>query len=62
MAAASPLPIIVYNNPLAYGIDVTPQMLREMADEPKFVAIKESTGDTRRINETLRASAIAISC
>src|SRR5690606_16692864 len=23
--------------------------------EPKFVAVKESTGDTRRINETIRA-------
>ncbi|MEO6014749.1 MAG: dihydrodipicolinate synthase family protein [Devosia sp.] len=55
IAAASPLPIIVYNNPLAYGIDVSTTMLAEMADEPKFVAVKESTGDTRRINETLRA-------
>jgi len=53
VAAASPLPIIVYNNPVAYGIDVTPRMLAEMADEPSFVAVKESTGDTRRINETL---------
>jgi len=53
VADASPLPIIVYNNPVAYGIDVTPQMLVEMANEPRFVAVKESTGDTRRINETL---------
>ena len=55
IAAASGLPIIIYNNPIAYGINVTTDMLREMADEPKFVAIKESTGDTRRINETLTA-------
>jgi 4-hydroxy-tetrahydrodipicolinate synthase len=55
VAAASSLPIIIYNNPIAYGIDVSPAMLAEMADEPKFVAVKESTGDTRRINETLRA-------
>ena len=53
VADASPLPIIVYNNPVAYGIDVTPKMLAEMANEPRFVAVKESTGDTRRINETL---------
>lgn len=53
VAAASPLPIIVYNNPIAYGIDITPQMLLEMADESRFIAVKESTGDTRRINETL---------
>lgn len=55
IAAASNLPIIVYNNPLAYGINITAEMLKEMADEPKFVAIKESTGDTRRINETINA-------
>jgi 4-hydroxy-tetrahydrodipicolinate synthase len=55
VARASALPIIIYNNPIAYGIDVSGAMLAEMADEPKFVAVKESTGDTRRINETLRA-------
>jgi 4-hydroxy-tetrahydrodipicolinate synthase len=55
IAAASGLPIIIYNNPIAYGINVTSEMLVEMADEPHFVAIKESTGDTRRINETIRA-------
>ncbi|GLQ11844.1 dihydrodipicolinate synthase family protein [Devosia yakushimensis] len=55
VAAASNLPIIIYNNPLAYGINITAEMLKDMADEPKFVAIKESTGDTRRINETINA-------
>jgi 4-hydroxy-tetrahydrodipicolinate synthase len=55
VAAASSLPIIIYNNPIAYGIDVSAAMLEEMADEPKFVAVKESTGDTRRINETIAA-------
>jgi 1-pyrroline-4-hydroxy-2-carboxylate deaminase len=55
IAAASALPIIIYNNPIAYGIDISASMLLEMANEPKFVAIKESTGDTRRINETIAA-------
>jgi 1-pyrroline-4-hydroxy-2-carboxylate deaminase len=32
IAAASGLPIIIYNNPIAYGINVTTDMLREMAD------------------------------
>jgi dihydrodipicolinate synthase/N-acetylneuraminate lyase len=53
VATASSLPIIIYNNPLAYGIDIRPETLAELADEPKFVAVKESTGDTRRINETI---------
>jgi 4-hydroxy-tetrahydrodipicolinate synthase len=55
VAAASDLPIIVYNNPIAYSIDLSTESLAEMADEPKFVAIKESSGDTRRVNETIAA-------
>lgn len=55
VAAATGLPIILYNNPIAYGIDISPRMLEQLADEPTLVAVKESSGDTRRINETLRA-------
>ena len=51
MAKASDLDIMVYNNPIAYSIDITPQMFAELADEPKFVAIKESSGDVRRITD-----------
>jgi dihydrodipicolinate synthase/N-acetylneuraminate lyase len=51
VAQASDLDIMVYNNPLAYGIDVTPPMFAELADEAKFVAVKESSGDVRRISD-----------
>jgi len=51
MAKASPLPIMVYNNPVAYRVDVTPEMFVELADEPKFTSIKESSGDPRRVAE-----------
>ena len=51
MAKASDLDIMVYNNPVAYQIDITPEMFVELADEPKFVAIKESSGDVRRITD-----------
>jgi len=51
MAKASDLDIMIYNNPIAYSIDITPDMLVELADEPKFVAIKESSGDVRRITD-----------
>ena len=53
VADASSLPIIIYNNPVAYGIDLKPAALKSMAHEEKFVAIKESSGDTRRINEVI---------
>ena len=51
VAAASDLDIMIYNNPIAYAIDIKPEMLAELADEPKFVAIKESSGDPRRITD-----------
>ena len=51
MAKASDLDIMVYNNPVAYQIDITPEMFVELADESKFVAIKESSGDVRRITD-----------
>jgi 4-hydroxy-tetrahydrodipicolinate synthase len=51
VAAATPLPIMIYNNPISYGIDITPAMLAEMADEPRFVAVKESSGNVRRVTD-----------
>lgn len=51
VAAASDLPIMVYNNPVAYGVDVVPERFDELADDPKFVAIKESSENVRRITD-----------
>ena len=42
---------MVYNNPVSYGVDITPEMFAELADEPKFVAIKESSENVRRITD-----------
>ncbi|MBI3628942.1 MAG: dihydrodipicolinate synthase family protein, partial [Candidatus Rokubacteria bacterium] len=51
VARASRLPVLCYNNPVAYGVDLTPAMFAELSDEPTLVAIKESSGDVRRITE-----------
>jgi 4-hydroxy-tetrahydrodipicolinate synthase len=51
VAQATGLPIMVYNNPVAYQIDVTPAMFAEIADEKNFVAIKDSSADLRRITD-----------
>ena len=51
VAAGSDLPIMIYNNPLSYANDITPAMFAELAEESKFVALKESSGDPRRITE-----------
>jgi 4-hydroxy-tetrahydrodipicolinate synthase len=54
VAQATGLRVMLYNNPVAYRVDVTPEMFAELADEPKFVALKESSDDVRRITEIRR--------
>jgi 4-hydroxy-tetrahydrodipicolinate synthase len=51
IASASSLPIMIYNNPIAYGVDVTPEILKTLADTPEIVCIKEETGDIRRVTD-----------
>jgi 1-pyrroline-4-hydroxy-2-carboxylate deaminase len=45
------LPWMLYNNPIAYPVDITPTQFKELADIDNLVAIKESSGNTRRITE-----------
>ncbi|HEY5315352.1 MAG TPA: dihydrodipicolinate synthase family protein [Pirellulales bacterium] len=51
VAAATPLPWMLYNNPVSYFVDTTPAQLQELVDVENLVAIKESSGDPRRITE-----------
>jgi 4-hydroxy-tetrahydrodipicolinate synthase len=51
LARASDLSAIIYNNPVAYAIDLRPPLLAELADEPCFTAIKESSADLRSVTD-----------
>lgn len=53
VAAAGDLPIMIYSNPVAYRVDVTPDTLEDLAVDSHFVAIKESCNDIRRTTEIL---------
>lgn len=55
VAAATRLPIMVYNNPISYFNDITPAMFDQLSSIPNLVAIKESSGDTRRITDLRNA-------
>ncbi|HSJ64444.1 MAG TPA: dihydrodipicolinate synthase family protein [Gemmatimonadaceae bacterium] len=46
---ATPLACMLYNNPIAYGTDVTAAQLEELARHGNLLAVKESSGDVRRI-------------
>jgi 4-hydroxy-tetrahydrodipicolinate synthase len=50
-AKATGLPIMIYNNPISYANDLTPEMFAELARVKNFVALKESSGNTRRITD-----------
>ena len=54
VAAATSLPIMLYNNPIAYGTDISPEDFARLGDNPRFEAIKESAADTRRFPEIKR--------
>ncbi len=51
VAGGSSLPIMIYNNPIAYGVDVTPEILATLANVPEIVCVKEESGDIRRVTD-----------
>ncbi len=59
--AAEGLPVMAYNNPEASGIDLTPPVFAALADAvPGVVAVKECSGDVRRIPAILHATRLQV--
>jgi dihydrodipicolinate synthase/N-acetylneuraminate lyase len=55
VAAASSLPIMCYNNPPVYRVDITPEMFQQLADVDNLVCIKEASDDVRRVTDLFNA-------
>lgn len=55
IAEAAQLPIMVYNNPVSYKVDLMPEHFQQLADCQWIVAIKESTDNVRRITDLRNA-------
>ena len=55
VAFASGLPVMLYNNPPAYRVDITLEVLKRLVDVPTIVAVKESAPDTRRFTDLINA-------
>ncbi len=53
IAAATGLPIILYNVPGRTSCDMLPSTVARLAELPTIVAVKESTGDMRRASDIL---------
>jgi 4-hydroxy-tetrahydrodipicolinate synthase len=47
------LPIIAYNNPHDYKVDLTPDLLKRLSVIENVVAVKEFSGDIRRVHDIL---------
>jgi 4-hydroxy-tetrahydrodipicolinate synthase len=61
VAEAAGLPVMAYNNPVASGIDLTPETIAEIAaDVPGVAAVKECSGDARRIAALLGATELEV--
>lgn len=55
VADAAQRPILLYNNPVAYRVDLGVAQMQALADCPWLVAIKESSGDIRRVTDLRNA-------
>jgi dihydrodipicolinate synthase/N-acetylneuraminate lyase len=51
VARSTGLPIMIYNNPISYANDITPEMFALLGEIKNFVALKESSGNSRRITD-----------
>lgn len=54
VARSTGLPVMIYNNPISYGHDLTPELMAGLGAQSNFVAIKESSGNTRRLTDLRR--------
>jgi 4-hydroxy-tetrahydrodipicolinate synthase len=61
VAEAAGLPVMAYNNPEASGTDMKPEAIAELAAAvPGIVAVKECSGDARRIAALLGATDLEV--
>jgi 4-hydroxy-tetrahydrodipicolinate synthase len=55
VAQACSLPIMLYNNPPAYRVNIDLDTLQRLAEQPNIVAVKESAPDSRRFTDIFNA-------
>lgn len=53
VASATPLPVMIYNNPVDYKIDVTLEMFEELVELSNIEAVKESTRDVSNVTRLI---------
>lgn len=62
VAAATDLPVMLYNNPSTSGVDLSPETIVSLAEKiPNLTMVKESSGQVARFREILERSEGALS-
>ena len=56
VCAATSLPVMAYNNPVSYSVDISPEMFHTLEDVENLVAIKESSENVRRITDLVNVT------
>ncbi|TDQ35450.1 dihydrodipicolinate synthase family protein [Aureibacillus halotolerans] len=54
------IPIVAYNNPRDYATDLTPQLLAKLSKFENVVAVKEFSGDIRRVHDILDQTSLEV--
>jgi 4-hydroxy-tetrahydrodipicolinate synthase len=57
VAGADVLPVVVYNNPLYTGNNLSPQLIATLMELPNVIGLKQSNDDLGQLVEALRLSA-----
>lgn len=57
VAEASPVPVLLYNFPGAFGVDIAAQAVERLSEHPNIIGIKESGGDLAKIADDVARTA-----
>ena len=56
VADASTVPVLLYNFPAAFGVNLTPAQVAALAEHPNIVGIKESSGNVLQVSKLVAAT------
>lgn len=62
LAKESDLPIMLYNNPLRTGVNLTPSTINMLSDNDQFIAIKQSLSSLHDLEQILQYNKLSVMC
>ena len=56
VADASPVPVLLYNFPAVFGVNLSVDLVAQLAEHPNIAGIKESSGNVLQVSQLVRAT------